>query len=474
MKWLIRKTLFLYPISLICSLLFSLFPHAYAQEPIDNVNELFGNYVGDFTFDNDTLIDLLIRQQETKKTKRQLILHYCDVVLQSLEGTNLKNRSFTYDNYLYDPRQSWFVYALCVNIDEKSKWREILWEKYKYRNYKKQFEKITYPGVPKQLNMSDFAKENLDLNEIREIPAQPKLDGQQAYTPCNPVESMQACQFSRFLPKIWTTIMNDYSNLRLASLYWYKFLEAPAVNANSPSSQIDPEELKQAVRAFSDAYFGDKQLDNEGNPIGDPQSPCNDEATWYLNPTDVEGNKKHCSHPKTYLFVEWTIKSALKLIEKTKLLDGGKVLQMECKEPNRQLMACWFAVHGNAVLRDDMKVFQNMLLNELLRYKLFITYYTQTTLDDPSYNPLTIGSSTFSYRRSVNEYVTISYEQQLAEQAIEQTMRMLHQVGVYYPIHVWLAAYYEDLVNYRKTVTKSYTPLHQLSYLFRNVQACQE
>ncbi|MDP2669471.1 MAG: hypothetical protein Q8O99_00200 [bacterium] len=81
-------------------------------------------------------------------------------------------------------------------------------------------------------------------------------------------------------------------------------MEAPAVNANSPSSQIDPEELKQAVRAFSDAYFGDKQLDNEGNPIGDPQSPCNDEATWYLNPTDVEGNKKHCSHPKTYLFVE--------------------------------------------------------------------------------------------------------------------------------------------------------------------------
>ncbi|MDP2669472.1 MAG: hypothetical protein Q8O99_00205 [bacterium] len=106
---------------MICSLLFSLFPHAYAQELIDNVNELFGNYVGDFTFDNDTLIDLLIRQQETKKTKRQLILHYCDVVLQSLEGTNLKNRSFTYDNYLYDPRQSWFVYALCVNIDEKSK-----------------------------------------------------------------------------------------------------------------------------------------------------------------------------------------------------------------------------------------------------------------------------------------------------------------------------------------------------------------
>lgn len=99
-------------------------------------------------------------------------------------------------------------------------------------------------------------------------------------------------------------------------------------------------------------------------------------------------------------------------------------------------MACGFAVHGNAALRDDMKVFQNMLLNELLRYKLFITYYTQQTIYDPSYNMLTIGSATFSYRRSVNESITMDYEQQLASQAIDQTMRMLHQVGVYYPIHV--------------------------------------
>lgn len=99
-------------------------------------------------------------------------------------------------------------------------------------------------------------------------------------------------------------------------------------------------------------------------------------------------------------------------------------------------MACGFAVHGNAVLRDDTKVFQNLMLNELLRYKLFVTYYTQMTLHDPAYQPLTIGSSIFSQRRSVNEYVTISYEQQLAAQAVEQTVRMLHQVGVYYPIHV--------------------------------------
>lgn len=56
-----------------------------AEENIDNINDLFSTYVGDFTVDNDTLIDLLIRQQETKKTKRELILHYCDVILHTLD-----------------------------------------------------------------------------------------------------------------------------------------------------------------------------------------------------------------------------------------------------------------------------------------------------------------------------------------------------------------------------------------------------
>lgn len=110
--------------------------------------------------------------------------------------------------------------------------------------------------------MEPLLKKDVDLNAIREIPAQPALDGKTAYTPCNPAESMQACQFSRFLPRIRKTIMNDYSNLRLGSLYGYKFVTAPAANSSSSSPEVDPEELKKAVRAFSDAYFGDDQKDN--------------------------------------------------------------------------------------------------------------------------------------------------------------------------------------------------------------------
>ena len=66
------------------------------------------------------------------------------------------------------------------------------------------------------------------------------------------------------------------------------------------------------------------------------------------------------------------------------------------------------------------------------------------------------------------------YEQQLAMQAVKQMSRMITQVGVHFPLHVGLSAYYEDLLNYRKTITKSYTPFNQLAYKRRNVQACMQ
>ena len=76
--------------------------------------------------------------------KRSLILHYCDTLFQKEHAKDGNKILISYADYIYDPRQSLFVYSLCVNIDELSNGRNILNEKYVYRNYKREFDTISY------------------------------------------------------------------------------------------------------------------------------------------------------------------------------------------------------------------------------------------------------------------------------------------------------------------------------------------
>jgi hypothetical protein len=39
-----------------------------------------------------------------------------------------------------------------------------------------------------------------------------------------------------------------------------------------------------------------------------------------------------------------------------------------------------------------------------------------------------------------------------------------------FPVHIWLMAYYEDLLVFRKNFVKIYTPIHQLYYKLENQQ----
>lgn len=433
------------------------------------------------------LVEWLVTTQEIVKQKRYIILRYCDVLLHTDEyeqDTNVKGYfGFQQDDFVYDPRQSAFLYALCVHIDESSKgkktpaiqkksWQYIVNNNasYRYRNYKEKFDKdIDYANTAK-VAMTELLKQNLDLSTLWWIPPQASLDAGSAYTPCDPVTSMQDCNFSRFLPDIFATVINDYANVRLGAAYGYQLLP-------SWTGADTQEAYRNAIAKFSRTFFWDDAVDNLWKPIGDASAPCNDPDIWYLYPDDLEGDRKHCSHPKTYKFVEGTIKSAEKLLKKTKMFDGKKLLSDEtaCNQPDRELLKCAFAVHSNSSQQGDPKVFKNLLLNELYRYNMFVSYYTKSLLlYESAYYPLTIGSVSFGFNRAIKEQKNMLAEQQLAQQAIRQVLRMIDQVSVYYPIHVWLAAYHEDLLNYRKTITSAYTPLHQLNYKFRNVQECQE
>lgn len=447
---------------------------AFAQELKPSLAEIYENTIWTVTQDWKTLIDKLVNQQETKKMKRSLILHYCDTLFQKEHAKDWNQIVISFADSIYDPRQSLFVYSLCVNIDELSKWRTILGDKYVYRNYKRDFDTISYSPWWASLKMNEYIKDDVDLNrDVRNIPRQSSLDAEAAYSDCDPATSMQSCNFASFLPKIFSTIMNEYSNMKLWSVYWYQQL--PAESVEQLWNNQDPI-IKKAVEQFARTYFGSEAYDKAGKPIWDPNVPCNNPNITYLDPTDPSWESVHCSHPKAYEFVANTLKWAKRLIDKTKLIDAKKVMGEACKWNERDLllMRCAFSTYWDVSFASDMKTFSNLLLNELMRYNLFVTYYTQAILHDPVYHPLTIWSTDFAYQLWVKEFTTLQYEQWLAKQSIDQMVRMIHQIGTNFPIHVGMIAYHEDVLNLRKTITKSYTPFHQLAYKRRNVQACME
>jgi len=107
-------------------------------------------------------------------------------------------------------------------------------------------------------------------------------------------------------------------------------------------------------------------------------------------------------------------------------------------------------------------------------YNLFLDYYTNRITTNTSYAPMRLWSISFTYRRNLKEVKNIGVEKWLAQQAVSQTLRMLTNVYTSFPSYIALKAYQEDLLNYRETLVKTYTPTHQLYYTFRNVQACQD
>lgn len=405
-----------------------------------DINEIMYHYLGDYTQQWNTKIDQLIRYQETENTRNALVQHFCDTFLELRDdlpdqAAESPLECFSYAGYRYDPRQSMFMYALCGNMDKAVD----------QPKYKEAFERGNFA-------LADYLTDDLDLNEVWDIPLQIDLDSDTAHSPCDPKLSMQGCQFSRFLPGIFKHIMNDISNIKLASIYGYKYGN-------------DSESRKKAIQEFSESYFGD---------YTDEQAPCLDPAIWYLNPETPAGDKKHCAHPKTYNLVDETIKSAHKLLQQTDLLDGVKVMKAECEDDQEDLYACAFNSHGSIFNDGDWQVFQNLLMNELMYYNLFVNFYASQILQNLRYNPIRFGSFSFNAQRNQKEVDNLSFELQMSQWATFQMMRMLSHTYVTYPVHVALMAYMEDLINYRKTILKIYTPLHQLYYTLRNTQACQE
>lgn len=401
--------------------------------------------ISDGALHDVSMINLLINKQEQSDQRKGLIFHFCDTLLQKrADGQNMDADKicFDYDGFRYDPRQSMFMYALCVNAEEKNE--DPLFND-PVREYKKSFP------------FAEYVEENLDLNTLRKIGDQHD---------CSPRKSMQDCQFSRFLPQLFGNIMNTYANMKLATIYGYKYVK------EDMGEEERNTKIQAAIDDFSDSYFA-PPTPTKNSPA---DNECGEAGIKYLSLVNKTWDKKHCSHPQTNAMMVETIKSTQRLIKDIDWLKADEIIANTC-DPNKRnddLLACAFSSHGDYFVETDWSSFQNLYLNELMYFSLFVEYYSNQVIDKVGYNPFTVWSISHAAQRNKKEYTLLINELSLHHEAAFQSMRLLSQLYTAYPLHVAMMAYLEDLQMYRTELVKLYTPLNQLYYLFRNVQACQD
>lgn len=255
---------------------------------------------------------------------------------------------------------------------------------------------------------------------------------------CERDDTMTSCDFSILLPKMFAIVMNDISKAKLAQLYSYQ--------GNSP---------EEAIKAFSDTYFG------SGEAI------CKTKDAVYLGDKEGASDKeKPCYHPQTRKVLEDFIKQAQEMAKDTKYLNAEELLKPhsdKCTKDPKQFLLCAFD-NKNTYAWDS---FHNLIYNELLFYKLFITLVNDR-IQYPEYNPFLVYTDT--REESHQEITRLTQERILSEQAVMYTEKTLQNMQTAFPIHIGLLAQYEDNLAFRKALVRIYTPIHQLYYKLRKVQ----
>ena len=134
------------------------------------------------------------------------------------------------------------------------------------------------------------------------------------------------------------------------------------------------------------------------------------------------------------------------MLESLNYLKSEKFFEEECDTNAKKadLYTCAMSNFWNKPLESDTRSFHNVLLNELMRYNLFTTYYLNNLTTNNNFAPASVSivSSLNSVR---DEVAVLTYEQQLSTKAVETTMRILDNIQTTYPMHIGMQAYLEDI-----------------------------
>lgn len=326
-------------------------------------------------------------------SRRWLIIKYCDFLIKDNRYSNW----FAKWAYRYEPKKSIFVYQLCTHVDQ---------------DYADKFDEI-----------DEY------LKSWYEIKPQWFVDKIIWSSQCDWSWDMNWCDFSILLSTLFKDLINEYSNIKIASMFWY--------------SQWDSE---KDIEEFSKLYFG--------------ENACNTTEYNYLSKENIEDDKNiHCSHPKTYKLLSDYINSIKNKISKTKFL--------KVEDIKDWYFYVWLLERN----QKDFAWFKNILYNELMFYNVFLVYYTYALWVDMWLYPMEIWADSEQFFESKDTEVALARrEALLSQRAIYNTQRLLANLYSAFPLHIWMMAYYEDLVNFRDKFKSIYTPFNQMYYKMQNVQ----
>lgn len=249
------------------------------------------------------------------------------------------------------------------------------------------------------------------------------------------------CNLSELLPALFNASMNDHSTLSIA---WWTMKD----------------DVDATIQKFSITYFSTLE------------KTCWEKGSEYISSKGAASSKNAlCSHPSTYQSlkntIEWLKKQSnnLRIIEWKDFWWDVKDKACEWNNKYTNLFEC---AYTNNTSQDPWQYQYNLWYNELLYYKLLISWLTNNKLLNPNIKPLNLTQNvTVSLS---DEIQNLKREEILSENAIQIMQKTINNIRATLPLHVWLQAYYEDVVTFRQSLAKIYTPIHQLNYKLRNIQ----
>ncbi len=375
------------------------------------ISFLFAQNISNVTIDVDNYAAeiALSLSQSKPTTMKEVLSNYCESVLD----TSLKWWNVTWDNYYYAAKDSVFLYMMCHNISGDFD---------KYFNPKFNSKEDGY-----------FTKSSFTGLWIVDYNTELHIDY------CDSSNSLQYCDLTYHIPRIFNMIINDIFSIQQSRVYG---LKTPDFDKKSIENQIDEYTFDRFNIKFCDT------------------------TDWKY--------PKLCKTMKTYT------KSSAKLLKDLDILNYDN-LYKDFGDPSYfkqcdklywtykfDTLSCGLFGYGFNI--NHMYLW--LVYNEFLYYSLFVKYYNYVILNNPG---LATADQKDDYLFALdylkNKAYEFNREVNASQKAISIGMKMLSEIDVTFPLHVWFMMYQEDLLRLRdKSLYKIVTPFYTLYGKLRNVQ----
>lgn len=343
----------------------------------------------------------LILGDGTATTIKGLIKNYCTAVYTT--------DWFTENSFTYSGKQSVFVYLLCLNVTPGSIAGDLP-------------EWFT-EGAAGYFKLSSFLE--LGIQDRR-----PLSEHSASLTDfCSPALNLGQCNLSKYIPKLFNMIINDYVNLKQPQMYGF----APPLDADEEAG----------ANAFSKNYFNGLEICSTAN--AERQYP------------------QTCKKLKQYIKQAKRTLADVQIFRSSELLSKSDAKVCDAADPAYSLLLC--GLYGDT--STSLQQFLNLTYNELFYYRLFMTYYTTMIQSKTELLWLTQATAGPEISKRVTAFAN---EFTRSQQALAMTIRMLRDQYAAFPLHIWFLMYQEDLQKLANPLAQLYTPLTQLYHTLQNVQ----